>query len=86
MGSIKDNLEQVSVTFGLADMLREPESVTFALTEGAFNNFLAAVAWYILEKHERRPFGDLSDLDFTVGTVNNTGEVVIIFDKKKGKA
>jgi hypothetical protein len=75
----------VSDTFGVADMLREPDAITFALTEGAFNNFLAAIAWYILEKYERRPFGDLSDMKFSVGTIDNTGEVVITFEKNKEK-
>ena len=82
MGSFKDNLEQVSVTFGLADMLQEPEAVTFALTKGAFKIFLASIAWYILKKHEHLPLGDLSDLDFSIGEEGRLKRLLLLLIRK----
>lgn len=82
MGWINRTGKKTTVRFSLGDLLREPEHIGYALANGAFNNFLASVAWSILEKHERQPFGTLQEANYTVGEITETGEVFIEFNDK----
>jgi hypothetical protein len=84
MGRIINNKEEnvITVRFGLADLLREPDHIAAALTGGAFQQFLASVAWSILDRHGMKPFEELGDGEFLVGEVSDTGEVFVQFKAK----